>query len=54
VRVIAHDPGDMDTPLHAIAIPGADPADLKTPDQSARELLDRIAQVIQLQSQVTA
>ena len=29
VRVIAHDPGDMDTPLHAQALPDADPATLK-------------------------
>lgn len=49
VRVIAHDPGDMDTPLHALALPGADPAGLKRPEQSARELLDRIAQVIAAQ-----
>ena len=54
VRVVAHDPGDMDTPLHALAIPDADPADLKTPDQSARELLERIAQVIAQQAEVTA
>lgn len=49
VRVIAHDPGDMDTPLHALALPGADPAGLKRPEQSARELLDRIAQLIAAQ-----
>jgi NAD(P)-dependent dehydrogenase (short-subunit alcohol dehydrogenase family) len=42
VRVIAIDPGDMDTPLHAIAIPDADPATLKRPETSARELLDTI------------
>jgi NAD(P)-dependent dehydrogenase (short-subunit alcohol dehydrogenase family) len=46
VRVIAHDPGDMDTPLHALAIPDADPATLKRPEQSARELLERVAQLI--------
>src|SRR5205085_6409494 len=54
VRVIAHDPGDMDTPLHALAIPDADPADLKTPDQSARELIERLATVIELQQEVAA
>jgi NAD(P)-dependent dehydrogenase (short-subunit alcohol dehydrogenase family) len=54
VRVIAHDPGDMDTPLHALAIPDADPADLKTPDQSAKELLERLAQMIALQAEVSA
>ena len=46
VRVIEHDPGDMDTPLHALAIPDADRAMLKRPAQSAQELLDRIAQLI--------
>jgi NAD(P)-dependent dehydrogenase (short-subunit alcohol dehydrogenase family) len=45
IRVIAHDPGDMDTPLHALAVPDADPATLKRPAQSARELLERIAQM---------
>jgi NAD(P)-dependent dehydrogenase (short-subunit alcohol dehydrogenase family) len=43
IRVIAHDPGDMDTPLHALALPDADPRTLKRPEQSAAELLDRIA-----------
>src|SRR5882724_7748539 len=37
VRVICADPGDMDTPLHAAAIPDADPADLKRPADAARE-----------------
>lgn len=46
IRVIAHDPGDMDTPLHALAVPDADPATLKRPAQSAAELLARIGQVI--------
>jgi NAD(P)-dependent dehydrogenase (short-subunit alcohol dehydrogenase family) len=46
IRVIGHDPGDMDTPMHALALPDADPATLKRPEQSARELLDRIAHLI--------
>jgi NAD(P)-dependent dehydrogenase (short-subunit alcohol dehydrogenase family) len=46
IRVIAHDPGDMDTPLHAQALPGADRKTLKAPSASAAELLARIAQVI--------
>jgi NAD(P)-dependent dehydrogenase (short-subunit alcohol dehydrogenase family) len=54
IRVIAHDPGDMDTPLHALAIPDADPAELKSPDTSAKELLDRLAQLIALQAEVAA
>jgi len=39
VRVVAFDPGDMDTPLHDQAVPDADPATLKQPADAARELL---------------
>jgi NAD(P)-dependent dehydrogenase (short-subunit alcohol dehydrogenase family) len=42
VGVIAIDPGDMDTPLHAAALPDADPATLKRPRDAARELIARI------------
>jgi NAD(P)-dependent dehydrogenase (short-subunit alcohol dehydrogenase family) len=43
VRVLSLDPGDMDTPLHAIAMPDADPATLKRPEVAARELAGAIA-----------
>ena len=39
VRLISFDPGDMDTPLHAAAIPDADRSTLKDPATSARELI---------------
>ena len=39
VQVLSFDPGDMDTPLHALALPDADPATLKRPAESARELV---------------
>jgi len=42
VAVVAVDPGDMDTPLHALAVPDADPATLKRPADAARELLAQI------------
>ncbi len=42
VRVKAIDPGDMDTPLLALAVPDADPADLKRPVDSAREIVELI------------
>ena len=42
VRVLSFDPGDMDTPLHALAVPDADPASLKRPADAARELLAKI------------
>ena len=43
VRVLSLDPGDMDTPLHALAVPDADPATLERPEPAARELADAIA-----------
>ena len=43
VRVLSLDPGDMDTPLHALAVPDADPATLKRPETAACELADAIA-----------
>lgn len=46
IRVISHDPGDMDTPLHAQALPGADRSVLKTPAAAAAELLARIAPML--------
>lgn len=42
VRFLSLDPGDMDTPMHAAAIPDADPATLKRPEQAALELIDAI------------
>ena len=43
VRFLSFDPGDMDTPLHVLAVPDADPATLKRPETAARELADAIA-----------
>jgi NAD(P)-dependent dehydrogenase (short-subunit alcohol dehydrogenase family) len=43
IRFLSFDPGDMDTPLHALAVPDADPATLKRPQMAARELADAIA-----------
>jgi NAD(P)-dependent dehydrogenase (short-subunit alcohol dehydrogenase family) len=39
VRFLSVDPGDMDTPLHAAAIPDADPSTLKRPQDSAFEVI---------------
>ena len=44
MRVLALDPGDMDTPFHALALPDADPATLKRPDDPAREILHRLTE----------
>jgi NAD(P)-dependent dehydrogenase (short-subunit alcohol dehydrogenase family) len=43
VRFLSLDPGDMDTPMHAAAIPDADPITLKRPEQSAHEFVEAIA-----------
>jgi NAD(P)-dependent dehydrogenase (short-subunit alcohol dehydrogenase family) len=42
VRFLSLDPGDMDTPLHALAAPDADPATLKRPEDSAAEIVETI------------
>lgn len=46
VRFLSLDPGDMDTPLHALAVPDADPSTLKRPETAARELAGEIARVL--------
>ena len=42
VRFLSLDPGDMDTPLHALAVPDADRSTLKRPETAAREMADAI------------
>ena len=39
VKILSLDPGDIDTPLHALAVPDADPATLKRPEDAAREIV---------------
>jgi len=46
VRFLSFDPGDMDTPLHALAIPDADPSSLKRPEIAAAELIDAIERTL--------
>jgi NAD(P)-dependent dehydrogenase (short-subunit alcohol dehydrogenase family) len=46
VHVISWDPGDMDTALHAIAVPDADRSMLKRPEAAARELLSKIEELV--------
>jgi NAD(P)-dependent dehydrogenase (short-subunit alcohol dehydrogenase family) len=46
IRVLSLDPGDMDTPLHALAVPDADPSTLRRPEAAAREFADAIAAVL--------
>lgn len=42
VRVLSVDPGDMDTAMHAAAVPDADPAELADPDAVAARLVSLI------------
>src|SRR5262245_43975928 len=42
VGFLSFDPGDMDTPLHALAVPDADRSTLKRPEDSASEIVDEM------------
>jgi len=53
VQVISIDPGDMDTPLHELAVPGADRRALKRPEDAAREIADAIAAVTEASPAMT-
>jgi NAD(P)-dependent dehydrogenase (short-subunit alcohol dehydrogenase family) len=39
VAFLSLDPGDMDTPLHALAVPDADPTTLKCAEDAARQIV---------------
>jgi NAD(P)-dependent dehydrogenase (short-subunit alcohol dehydrogenase family) len=53
IRFLSLDPGDMDTPLHALAVPEADPTTLKRPELAAHELADAIAAALRGQDMGT-
>jgi NAD(P)-dependent dehydrogenase (short-subunit alcohol dehydrogenase family) len=46
ITLMSFDPGDMDTPLHAAAVPDADRTQLKPPADAASELADAIAEAL--------
>jgi NAD(P)-dependent dehydrogenase (short-subunit alcohol dehydrogenase family) len=46
IRFISLDPGDMDTAMHAAAVPDADISSLKRPELAAREVADVIAEAL--------
>src|SRR3954468_6047201 len=52
VRFLSLDPGDMDTPMHASAVPDADTSTLKRPEQAARELADAVADALRQRAAV--
>jgi NAD(P)-dependent dehydrogenase (short-subunit alcohol dehydrogenase family) len=54
IAFLSLDPGDMDTPLHAMAVPDADPSTLKRPETAAREFADAIGKLLRfMQSERT-
>ena len=48
VHFISFDPGDMDTPMHTLAVPDGDPAALKRPEAAAREAAETILATLAL------
>jgi NAD(P)-dependent dehydrogenase (short-subunit alcohol dehydrogenase family) len=46
IVVMSLDPGDMDTPMHALAVPDADRTQLKRPEIAAREFVDAVAKLL--------
>jgi NAD(P)-dependent dehydrogenase (short-subunit alcohol dehydrogenase family) len=54
IRVLSLDPGDMDTPLHAMAVPDADRATLRRPEAAAREFADAIAAALPVTAMAVA
>ncbi len=46
ILLLSIDPGDMDTPLHALAVPDADPATLRRPDDAAGDVIAAIVSAL--------
>ncbi|MER9052776.1 SDR family oxidoreductase [Mesorhizobium sp. M0213] len=54
IRLLAPDPGDMDTPLHALALPDADPSTLKRPELAAAEIIEKMIDALQVRATLHA
>lgn len=54
IRLLALDPGDMDTPLHALAVPDADPATLKRAELAAAEIIEKMLDALPVRSTLLA
>jgi len=52
IRFLSVDPGDMDTPLHALADPDADPSTLKRPADSAAEVIDAFSATLPINNAI--
>jgi NAD(P)-dependent dehydrogenase (short-subunit alcohol dehydrogenase family) len=50
ISFLSIDPGDMDTPLHALAVPDADPTILKRPDDAAVEIIESLVAALPSQA----
>lgn len=46
IRFLSIDPGDMDTPLHALAVPDADRSTLRRPEDAAADIVYRVLAVL--------
>ena len=46
ILVMSLDPGDMDTPMHAMAVPDSDRTELKRPETAAREFADAVGKLL--------
>ncbi|MFS8113173.1 SDR family NAD(P)-dependent oxidoreductase [Rhizobium jaguaris] len=53
IRLLALDPGDMDTPLHALALPDADPSTLKNPELAAAEIIEKMLDALPARDTLT-
>ncbi|AYG63417.1 SDR family NAD(P)-dependent oxidoreductase [Rhizobium jaguaris] len=53
IRLLALDPGDMDTPLHALALPDADPSTLKSPELAAAEIIEKMLDALPARDTLT-
>ena len=54
IRLLALDPGDMDTPLHALALPDADPSTLKRPELAAAEITEKMLDALPVRATLLA
>lgn len=54
IRFVALDPGDMDTPLHALALPDADRSTLKDPELAAAEIIEKMLDALPSHDALTA
>ena len=50
ISFLSLDPGDMDTPLHALAVPDADRTALKRPDDAALEIIGSLVAALPSQA----